>query len=187
MVLTLGIGATTAIFSVTHALVLRSLPVKGPASLTSVQIAATTQIGLTSAQWEQLARTQDALTDLFAYGEEELDAVLHGDTRHVTSAFVSASMFQSLGVEPVVGRAFDDISRNSAPGSTGLVIANAFWKREFGGDTGAIGQTLVVESQPFTIVGILPARFSGLTAGHSVDLYAPLGAERELCTSTSTR
>lgn len=182
--LAMGIGANTAIFTITHALVLRSLPVKDPAHLLNVEIGNFMSWGYIEADtsftwtlWNDFTRKQDVLTDVFAYAENRFDVVLNGQTKQVTSAFVFGPMFRTLGLVPIVGRVPDTIDPRRPPAEMPVMISEALWNREFAADPSVPGRTLVLEGRPFIITGVLPSRFFGLTAGRSVDVYLPLAAE----------
>ncbi len=184
LTLAIGIGANTAIFTITHALVLRSLPVKDPAHLLNIQVGNFMSWGyieasnsFTWALWNDFTRQQDVLTGVFAYAENRFDAVLNGDTKQITAAFVTGQMFPILGLDAIIGRTFEEMGPNSPPAAAQAVISYGLWTREFASDPAVIGRTLVVEGKPFIIMGVLPSRFFGLTAGHAVDIYLPLVAE----------
>ena len=182
--LALGIGANTAIFTITHALVMRSLPVKDPAHLQNIQVGNFMSWGyieisnsFTANLWNEFTRLQDVLTDVFAYAENRFDAVLTGETKQITSAFVTAPMFRTLGLNAIIGRTFEESNAATPQAASQAVISYALWTREFASDPGVIGRTLVIEGKPFTVAGVLPSRFFGLTPGHVVDIYLPLLAE----------
>jgi predicted permease len=182
--LALGMGANTAIFTITHALLLRSLPVKDPAHLINVQVGNFMSWGyiemdnsFTWALWGEFTRQQDVMRDVFGYAESRFDAVLNGQTKPTMSAFVTGPMFQSLGLEPVIGRVFEDAPPGDPAAGAHALISYALWSREFATDPGVIGRTFVLEGKPFVIEGVLPSRFYGLTAGHAIDVYLPLAAD----------
>lgn len=175
----LGIGANTAIFTIARALLFRSLPVRDPAHLVNVQVGNFMSWGYIEGDntfswplWQELTRRQDVLTDVFGYSLQRFDVVLNGETKTVNAAFVVGPMFRTLGVEPLAGHVFDDSS-----GAPEVVISQGLWAREFSSHPAAVGGTLTVEGKPFTIAGVLPARFFGLTVGRAVDLYVPVRDE----------
>jgi len=183
----LGIGANTAIFTIARALLLRSLPVRDPAHLVNVQVGNFISWGylegnntLSWPLWQELTQRQDVLTDVFGYSERRFDVVLNGDTKTVNAAFVVGPMFHTLGVEPISGHLFDDSSDGPE-----VVIGQALWAREFSSRPAVVGSTLTVEGRPFTIAGVVPARFFGMTVGRAVDLYVPVRDEPYLRGSDS--
>jgi putative ABC transport system permease protein len=183
----LGIGANTAIFTIARALLFRSLPVRDPAHLVNVQVGNFMAWGyiegnntLSWPLWQALTERQDVLTDVFGYSERRFDVVLNAETKTVNAAFVVGPMFRTLGLEPIAGHMFDDSSDRPE-----VVISQALWTREFSSHQAAVGSTLTVEGKPFTIAGVLPARFFGMTVGRAVDVYVPVRDEPYLRGSDS--
>jgi putative ABC transport system permease protein len=183
----LGIGANTAIFTIARALLFRALPVRDAAHLVNVQVGNFMSWGyiegdntLSWPLWQELTRRQDVLTDVFGYAERRLDVVLNAETKPVDAAFVVGPMFRTLGVEPIAGHVFDDASDRPE-----VVISHALWAREFSSRPSAVGGPLTVDGRPFTIAGVLPAPFFGMTAGRAVDLYVRVRDEPYLRGSDS--
>jgi putative ABC transport system permease protein len=184
MVLALGIGANTAIFRVTHALMLRELPVRDASSLVHFRLGNFQSWGyieaeetLTYLQWQELRQRQDVLDEVSAYADAELDLTLNAGVRQIDAVFATGEIFRLLGVEATRGRMLDDHDDTGGSTEPVAVISHAFWEREFAADAAVIGRTLFVEGQPFTIVGVAPARFYGLTVGRRSDVYLPLSQE----------
>jgi len=169
----LGIGANTAIFSIVDAVLLRSLPVERPGELVVLEGGS-----WTNPIWEQVRRHADGkFAGALAWGEERLDLSTGGETDPVVALLVSGSFFDTLGVRPAFGRLLtaEDDRRGGGPDGPTVVIGERFWERRFQRDPGVIGRPLAIAGVPFTIVGVVPARFMGPTVGHSFDVAAPLG------------
>jgi putative ABC transport system permease protein len=174
LTLALGIGATTAIFSVVYGVVLRALPFAAPERLVrpfSVSAQGVAQPLFSAANfldWRAASRTIAAAaavqgTTLNLSGEQAEPERLRG-------ARVSAGFFQVLGVRPLTGRTFQE--GEDRPGNAGVaVISEDFWRRRYGGDRGVIGRSLTLNGEPHTVVGIL-ARGTQLPTG--VDVWVPL-------------
>uniref|UniRef100_Q028U2 Permease n=1 Tax=Solibacter usitatus (strain Ellin6076) TaxID=234267 RepID=Q028U2_SOLUE len=182
--LALGVGANTAIFSIAHALLLRTLPVKDPAGLVNLRLGNFMSWGyieedetLTYSLWQQVLQRQDVFSQPFAYADGEFDVVLNSVRKPAQGAFVSAEAFRTLGIEPAAGRMFGPDDQRAASTQPVVVISYSLWKRAFAADPAAIGRTLLIESKPFTIVGVTPSRFFGLTVGRQADVYIPLDTE----------
>ncbi len=182
--LALGIGANTAIFSITHALLLRALPVKDPAGLLNVRLGNFMSWGyieandsFTYALWKDVLQRQDVLADTFAYADARFDVLLNGEMKETTAAFATAQAFRTLGVPAIAGRMFGPEDERDAAATPTAVISYRLWEREFAADPAAIGRTLLIEGKPFSIVGVAPPRFFGLTVGLTADVYVPLAAE----------
>ena len=90
---------------------------------------------------------------------------------------MSGSFFETLGVQPALGRLIGpaDDRRGGGPDGPTVAISHAFWQRRFGGDPAVIGRTLAINGVPFTIVGVVPARFLGPSVGRSFDVAVPIG------------
>jgi predicted permease len=169
----LGIGANTAIFSLVDALLLRALPVERPGELVVLEGGS-----WTNPIWEEVRRhAEGRFAGALAWGEERLDLSTGGEADRAVTLLVSGSFFDTLGVRPALGRLLgpEDDRRGGGPNGPTVVISERFWERRFQRDSGVIGRPLAIAGVPFTIVGVVPARFMGPTVGHSFDLAAPLG------------
>ena len=184
VLLTLGIGANTAIFSIAHAVLIRALPVKDPAGLVNLRVGNFMSSGvieeddtLTYALWKEVLERQQELTGIFAYADANFDVVLNGATKQTAGAFATSQAFRTLGIEAIAGRTFGPADERSAAAEPVVVISYELWNRAFAADPAAIGRTLPIEGKPFSIVGVTPPRFFGLTVGREADVYIPLDAE----------
>jgi predicted permease len=177
--LALGIGANTAIFSLVDRLVLRSLPVREPATLALVA---------TTARLDYQPNYSYAVFDALAAHTEVFDAVIAssnccgqsmlavGDSHEfVDRLFVSGGYFATLGVNAFLGRVLTpaDDEIGGGPDGTAAVLSHAAWKRRFNGDAAAIGMHVVIDRAPVTIVGVLPPVFLGTEVGRTFDFFLP--------------
>jgi putative ABC transport system permease protein len=182
--LALGIGANTAIFSIINAVMLKSLPVSHPEEL--VMIGRTTRGKeasdlrlnpvFTNPLWEAIRDRQDMFQGAFAFGSTRFNLAAGGEARRVRADWVSGGMFTTLGVRPSVGRtilAADDF--RGCPGV--VVLGDAFWRTEYGGDVNVVGKTITLNGHTLPIVGVADARFLGVNVGYPPQLYVPLCAE----------
>jgi putative ABC transport system permease protein len=158
----LGIGVNSAMFSVINAVMLRPLPF--PASDRLVDVSevdnrsATTRSS--SASWPDFFdwRSRTRLFEhLSAYHETAVTMIIGGRSVHLPGAVVSADLFSTLDVQPVVGRAFR--SEEERAGSDVAVISDTLWRSEFGATGQAVGTTTTINSRPFVIIGVMPAGF----------------------------
>jgi predicted permease len=171
--LALGIGANTAIFTLVHALVLRSLPVRDPERLVRAEGGS-----WTNPIWEEIrARQHQVLESAAAFSDTSFDLARGGEARPAEGLFVSGSFFDVLGVPAILGRTFtlEDDRHGGGPDGAVAVISYAFWQRRFGGAADAVGGTLTLSGVPFTIVGVTPPAFLGPTVGRSFDVAVPIG------------
>ncbi|NUR55806.1 MAG: ABC transporter permease [Acidobacteria bacterium] len=159
--LALGIGATTAMFTVVNGVLLRPLPFRDPESLALVRIAGTNGgiFPLPDADFLAWRANHPAFQRVAVFSNTSFNLTGAGDPEVVRAAGVSGDFFATLGIAPFRGRMFT--SADDAPGAERVVVlAHEFWRERFGGDPGAIGRRVRLNDQPATVVGIAPPRFS---------------------------
>lgn len=159
-ILTLGIGANTAVFSVADAVLLRPPPYQAADRLVTIE--------QTTPQWEMSVISADDYLfwagrgDLFEktvpYRRDIVTLTNVGDPDQVFTVRTSAQMFSLLGVRAQLGRTLLD-SDDSPQGENSAVISDRLWRRKFDGDPKAIGRTIEVSGEAFTIVGVMPPEF----------------------------
>ncbi|HTO80269.1 MAG TPA: ABC transporter permease, partial [Methylocystis sp.] len=160
LTLALGIGATTSIFSVVNAVLLRSLPYPQPNQLVIVNetnnrlhIQNFSSSVLNYLSWKEAAQSFESIG---AVGGASFNLSGRGDPENFTGATITPSLFHLLGIQPVRGRAFRE--GEDAPSAQPVVmIGEALWKRRFGGDESLIGSHLTLSGVDYTVVGIAPA------------------------------
>jgi putative ABC transport system permease protein len=180
LTLALGIGANTAIFSLLDALMLRSLPVRNPSELVLVNLRgrASLDSGGESLSWA-IVRALDERRDLFAgvggFTGSDLDVGVPGAKTRIPCAIVTGGFFETLGLRPQAGRL---LTRNDdEPGAPiAAVISDGYWGRAFARSPAAIGQTLVVNGVPATIVGVNPRGFDGANVGQLAEITIAVAA-----------
>jgi putative ABC transport system permease protein len=172
----LGIGANTAIFSLTNAVALKSLPVSHPESLMLINMGGKGEEPMTNPLWEQLRNLHGVLSGSLAYSGQEFNLSNGGVVRRAPGSWVSGSYFATLGVRPLAGRLLQPADDVRGCPATAAVSAG-FAAREFGGAAGAVGRTLSLEGQPFEVVGVTDPAFTGMEVGRPVDIYTPICAQ----------
>jgi putative ABC transport system permease protein len=183
--LTLGIGANTAIFELLDAVLLRSLPVAAPEQLAEVRLNHPGRIGnsvarqqdFSSAQWKEVEKEQQGFSEIAAWSTEGFNLGKGGEARYAKGLWVSGDFFHVLQMQPEFGRLLTKSDDYKGCGVQGAVISDGFWQREFGGRTDVIGKTLSLNGEPFSIIGVTPASFSGLEPGFTFDVALPLCSE----------
>ncbi len=178
LVLALGIGANTAMFSVMNALLFKPLAVKAPAEIVRVfSQDERPQGGFRSFSYPNYAdiRTENAaFTELAAF-TMNMVGVREGDTtRRLFAASVSANYLRTFGVRPALGRDFLPEEERPGAGIAVAMVSHGYW-RSHGGDASIVGQTLTVSGRLFEIIGVAPEGFTGTTMLFSPDLWVPLG------------
>jgi len=158
----LGIGASTAMFSVVHGVLLRPLPYADPGRLVVLwerDVARGSDhnvVGVSTFEaWRERARSFDGMAGLVP-----LPATIAGapTPERVMGAEVSPGYFRLLGVPPALGREFSAEEERSG-GADVLVLSDGFWRSHFAADRTVLGRTLSIDGRPHTIVGVMPARF----------------------------
>ena len=184
--LALGIGANTAIFALLDAVRLRNLPVPNPQQLVRVQFRggnrgmgiSNDSYQLTYPLWEQIREHQQAFSGMLAWNGWDSFRIGEGaDVHRVPGLLVSGDFFSTLRIPPAAGRLFNREDDRIGCASPGVVLGYGLWQAEFGGQSSAIGQRLIVEGHPFEVIGVAPAKFSGLEVGRRFDFALPICAQ----------
>ena len=161
-VLTLGISAATVTFSVVDTVVLRPLPFPEPDRLAVIQMRSNVMAQITSSPAFMYHRFREAISAFEALaattrGREQLATA--GEPEEVLSARVTSSLFDVLGVRPMLGQPFE--ASNEVKGNDQVaVISYDLWQRRFGGDESVIGRPLALAKRSVTILGVMPQGFS---------------------------
>jgi putative ABC transport system permease protein len=177
----LGIGASTALFSIVNALLLRSLPVANPEQLVKVTTASAAEasVQFSFAVFDEVRRTSGPFDAALAYSCCQR-GVMSVAERHepVDQMLASDDFFTTLGLEAHLGQLFapgDDLPAGGAGGPK-AVISHALWRR-LGGDPEIVGRSVTVDRVPVTIIGVTPASFLGLEVGRTFDVAVPIHAQ----------
>jgi len=188
LLLALGMGASTAIFSLINSVLFKSLDVDRPDRLvlltdpgTSGGFIGTDNQGprgmLTYAEFTALRQRMTSFSNMFAVDSQwrALNAIIdRGIPEEVRLRLVSGDYFQTLGVPPLAGRAFTAADERGPGSAPYAVISYQFWRDRFGLSAAAIGRSVVIQGASYTIIGAMPPRFLGESVGSSVDFWIPL-------------
>jgi putative ABC transport system permease protein len=174
LILALGIGGNTAIFSVVNAVLLRPLSFPNPERLVQiweVNSAAGRSRGTVSPHnfldWRNQSHNFEQMA---AYQYESFALTGNQIPEHLIGSLVSASFFQVMGVSPILGRPF--LPDEDQPGkSHTVVLSHNTWRTRFGADPKVVGRTLTLNGEPYVVVGVMPPAFQFPDAG--VELWAP--------------
>jgi putative ABC transport system permease protein len=164
LTLALGIGANTAIFSVVNTVLLRSLPYKDAAQLTSVWEVQTkvNQANFSPAEFLDYQAQNQSFTEMAAYRFMYLTLTGQGQAEQLDGLIVSANFFSLLGVTAERGRVLQPEDGHAGAARV-AVISHDFWQQRFGGDPNVIGKALTVGDEPVPVVGVMPAGFQDTT------------------------
>ena len=179
LIVGLGIGGASTVFSVVNALLLRPLPFRNPGQL--VWISNGENYSTQPEHYVDLRDQNQSFSDLagwsgtYSSGDRELTGA--GEPERLTSVPVTGNFFALLGVEPAIGRSFtreECQGKYSAPPA--MLLSYGFWRRRFRSDPNVVGQKLMLNSQAVMIVGVLPASFdfaSVFAPGTPIDIFIP--------------
>ena len=186
LTLALGIGATSAVFSVVRTVMLEPLPYRDPDRIVAVW---ETNRGGTSRNviapanfvaWRERTRT---LEHLGMVGPTNLVVIVDGQPSNVSGLTMSADVFTALGVQPALGRAYT-VEEDLAGRSTVIVLSYEFWQSRLGGRD-VLGMTLSTGSGPTTVIGIMPPEFT--VVGQKADFLVPYGQTLQQLRAVSGR
>jgi putative ABC transport system permease protein len=191
LTLAVAIGLDTAAFSLVDALLLRTPPVARPAELAHVYTASDGGLlshgPLAFPDYEDLRDRAASFSSLAGYAQQPLSIDRGGAAGGDRSALVMGEVvtggyFETLGLRadsPERGRLL--VPGDDAPGAPPVaVLGHGAWQRLFGGDPAAVGRTVRLSGHPFTVVGVAPAGFTGLTRGLAIELWLPVHAAERL-------
>ncbi len=175
LTLGLGIGGNTAIFSVVSALLLRPLPYADPSTLVTLNHYYPSLNGLEASVsahgFHDYRSGPGSFSDMAVETSQPLNLTGSGEPERITAAAASPTYFQTLGVAPALGRAYGpDVESGDAHVA---VLSYGFWSRRFGEDRDVLGRTLVLDGDPYTIVGVMPRTFRDVF-NRQVELWVPL-------------
>ena len=183
LILALGIGANIAVFSVVNTILLRPLPFRDPERLVRIveKEAGTNESGRTytadaTQDFEEQNRSFQSVSGYFAFtGPDNFKLVGNGQPLPVTGILVAEGFFQTLGVEPSLGRLFrhEEFLQHSQPA---VLLSYWFWKRQFDADPSVVGRAINLSNTSVIVAGVLPDTFdfgSVFSPGAKIDLFAP--------------
>ncbi|HEX8029855.1 MAG TPA: ABC transporter permease, partial [Vicinamibacterales bacterium] len=176
LTLALGIGATTAIFSVVNAVVLRPLPFDAPDRImvvTNINLKTgarnTTVSGPDFRDWRELSRSFDALS---YYSSGETSVTVNGASDYATATRVTPGYFRVFGATARIGRLLSN-EEEQPGGPLSAVITDKYWRRQFAEDPRVIGMSITFGQRAYTIVGVTDARYPAATDIYSAELTPP--------------
>jgi putative ABC transport system permease protein len=192
--LALGIGANTAIFTLLDQVLLRSLPVKDVDRLVLLKYSGGNTGSLESRtdghfyfsypMYRDLRDRSSVFSGLIATDWTQVGVQWHNQPDLVAAELVSGNYFEVLGLRPALGRllvAGDD----QAPDANPLVVLSfSYWQRRFGTDPAILGQSLLMNGHPFTVVGVAPPGFHSIVVGDTPDVFVPMMMKSEVIPGT---
>lgn len=176
LTLALGIGVNASIFGVVNAILFRPLPVSHPEQLVDIYghtATSPTHDTHSYPNFLDYQRENRTLSGLIGYSNFFAHLSLQGSSELVIGELVTDSYFQTLGVKPLLGRAFTPDELAAQGGSAVAVISHRFWRNRFAGDPKVAGQSFRLNGTPYTIVGVAPASFGGMAPAVTSQMWIP--------------
>jgi putative ABC transport system permease protein len=178
IILGLGIGANTAMFSLINVLLFKPLTIEHPDELVRVHSRSLKpgegHRSFSYPNFVEVRSQNDVFRDLTAFAVSMVGLTEGETTRRVFAVSVAANYFSTFAARPVLGRGFLPEEEQPGAGLAVAVVGHNYWKRH-GSDPGVLGQTLTVNGRSFEIVGVAPEGFSGTSVLLSPELFVPLG------------
>lgn len=176
LTLALGIGASTAIFSVVNAVLLRPIPLHNSDRLEVIwgnfRALNIERLPAKAAEYRDYADQKQVFDSVAAYAEHSFNFSSRGEPERIRGTIISTNLFSMLETQPSVGRLFANDEERA------VVLNEAFWQRRFGGDRGIINSNIVLDGENYTVIGVMPAGFQFPHASFSwaepADVWVPL-------------
>ncbi len=185
--LALGIGANTAMFSVVDTILLRPLPYQQPDRLMMVSetesVAPGDELGVAAQEFIDYRDQNKSFSNVAAFESSGFNLTGEGQPQRIRAARVSASTFPTLGVSPLMGRAFT--TEEDRSGSDNVVeLSYSLWQSQYHGDPNILGHTIKLDEKPYTVIGVMPPAFhfpfDGKPSSEVADLWLPIGFTPEV-------
>ncbi|HLI33940.1 MAG TPA: ABC transporter permease [Terriglobia bacterium] len=173
--LALGIGATTAMFSVVNGVLLKPLPYPDPNRVmflygTTPKYSVSSVSYLDFLDWQRMNRS---FTDLAGCLWRNFNLSVPSGAEVVSAVMVSAGFFKVLGVPPMLGRGFSAADNHLGSAPT-VILSYNFWQKHFGGKSSIVGKSITMGSQSYSVIGVLPKTFWFFNQSHN-DVFVPIG------------
>src|SRR5262249_42109582 len=188
--LALGIGANTAILSVADKLLLRQLPVKNPSRLALISAESVNpkfqNTIFSYPDYVDYRDQNEVFSDLFAFIAQTVKLGTGEQSNEISLELVSGNYFDALGVAAAQGRVIRDEDNRAEDAHPVAVISHNCWQRRFGGKSGVVGQTLLLNGASYTVIGVAPAGVTGLRLEVPAAAWVPLMMRRQLISATTS-
>ncbi len=191
LILALGIGANTAIFSLLDQVLLRSLPAKDPGQLVQLESVGSDSGHVSSwggddhlyfsyPMYRDLRDKNSVFDGMLARTPAQVGVQYHNESKLGTAELVSGNYFDVLGVRPAAGRLLSQSDDEVQERDPVAVLSYEYWVRRFGSDPSVINSTLLINGHPFTIVGVSQPGFKSVVVGDNPDLFVPMMMKPEI-------
>jgi predicted permease len=179
LTLALGIGPSTAVFSIVNSMLLRPLPVTDASRIVALfvqQKGDSLEQAFSVPDYRDIeSGTSDAFSGFIAQRELVDGLSVNGKAERVMDLYVTGNFFSLLGIKPALGRFILPSEGEKVLADPVMVLSYSYWKTRFGGDPDIVGKIVSVDGQPITVVGVAPEGFYGVSAWANIQGYLPLG------------
>lgn len=190
LTLALGLGANTAIFSLTDQILLRLLPVENPKELMVLRSPGPksghvwsdgdSASSFSYPLYKEVRDKNNVFSGVLARFAIPLSVAGEGRTERANGELVTGNYFEVLGVRPVVGRLLTQDDDNVPGAGQVIVLSHRYWTRQFGSDPNILNKTLIVNGVGMTVVGVARAGFTGVQVGQTPDIFIPLTMKAQM-------
>ena len=179
LTLALGMGASTAIFSVVNAVLLRPLPYPHSDRLQVIwgnfRALNIERLPARSDEYGEYENQKQVFDSVAAYSIRNVNVSTGGEPERVRAAIISNNLFPTLEAQPSLGRQFND---DEYIGQRVVILSDAFWRRNYAGDSGVIGRTITLDNESYAVVGVMPAGFQfphqSFSWAEPADIWLPI-------------
>ncbi len=187
LTLALGIGANTAIFSVVDTVLLRPLPYHEPDRLVLISetesAAPADELGVAAQEYLDYRDQSRSFSSVAAFESVGFNLTGEGEPQRIRAARMSAAAFPTLGVSPLMGRAFTAEEDRSGADNV-VVLSYALWQHQYHGNANIVGRTIKLDEKPYTVIGVMPPSFhfpfDGKPFSEMAALWLPIGFSPEV-------
>ena len=179
----LGIGANTAIFGVVDGVLIKPLPYPNAGELVSIKQVApglnTSELRISPTQYFTYRDEGRVFQQIGLYGDGGTTITGIGEPEQARALFVTYDVLQALGVQPQLGRIFNEA--DAKPGASAVrpvMLTHAYWQRRFGGDRSVVGKRLIADSMPAEVIGVMPEGFRFLDMKPAAEVILPITFDR---------
>jgi predicted permease len=190
LTLALGLGANTAIFSLTDQILLRLLPVENPKELVVLRSPGPKSgrvwsdgdgaASFSYPLYKEVRDNNSVFSGVVARFAVSLSVAGEGQTERANGELVSGNYFEVLGVRPSLGRVFTQDDDQVAGAGQVIVLSHGYWTRHFGADSRILNKTLIVNGIGMTVVGVARAGFTGVQVGQTPDIFIPITMKAQM-------
>lgn len=177
LALALGLGANTALFSLFNRVLLRALPVRHPEQLVVLNMVNERSESIQSFSYPMYRELRDknsVFSGVLAQAGAEMNASYSGQSEKARGELVSGNYFETLGVQPWLGRLFTQADNKNPGAHPVAVLSYEYWQRRFGGDPTIVGGSLILNDHPTTVIGVTPPGFYGTDLAEATDIRVPM-------------